>query len=659
MILTIYLLLAVIPQAQTPNPAPLDPPVAFIGGTYFPSAEAPGSTVASTSFELHYKLSQTLHVGGSVRIYLGYPWQGSALTTLRGNFFYNFQFDEPTEFDFASAEVPGNSNYELFQENAGTLWPRAFGYEVRPTNAARPLLKGQEIIFRLGDPAGGSPGYRLSEISSEFWILVEEKASSQDSFRRVYPLALFPQIEVGPTSTDRFEILVDSNGRPGQEFDLVIQARQNEDSYYRNSAIDRTYTGVVHLNSDPPIADLPAQISFVISDRGVKRLSLHPSVTQVHRISAVAQSNGSITGESNPFLVRKAPPGGGDDFRLLWGNLHVHTAVGGHAIRTPAQAYAYARDEQALDFMSLTEHCSTPIGNDFDWLALQDYSYTESVPGEFVAYAGYEWTSKAEGHRNVVFRNAEEFQNISCISEVNTAQGLLDAMENHRVLGIPHHTAWKDNGPVVWGADLIHANQPLVEIYSWHGSSEYLGNPLPMQMNPFKNHPAGLGVYVQEALKAGFKLGFTGDSDNHLGLAGSNVAFPERYSRMGLTGVYAGEFSRNGIWNALRNRRTIATTGARVLGEFTIAGNAIGDTFTTSQDPDLQVEVYGTAPIKKITIYRNGDEAVYVEKPFLRDLKISWTDPNTVPGQSYSYYVAIIQEDGHRAWFSPIWVNRR
>jgi uncharacterized protein DUF3604 len=659
MVFSIHLLLAFIPQAQTPDPAPLNPPVIFIGETYFPSAEAPGSTVASTSFELRYKLSQTLHVGGSVRVCLGYPWQGTTLTTLRVNFFHNFQLDEPTEFDYASVEVSGNNNYELYQENSGTLWPRSFGFEVRPTNAARPLLKGQEIIFRLGDTSGGSPGYRLSEISSQFWIFVEEKSFSQDSFRRVYPLALFPRIEVDPTSTDRFEILVDSNGRPDQEFDLVIQARQNQDSYYRNSAIDRSFVGVVRLSSDPPIADLPAQISFVASDRGVKWLSFHPSATQVHRISGVAQGDVSITGESNPFLVRNAPPGGGDDFRLLWGNLHVHTAVGGHGISTPVQAYAYARDVQALDFMSLTEHCSTTLGNDFDWSDLKDYGDTESIPGEFVAYVGYEWSSKAEGHRNLVFRNAEEFQNISCISEVNTAQGLLDTMESFRVLGIPHHTAWIDNGPVVWGADLVHANQPLVEIYSWHGSSEYPNNPLPIQMSPFKNHPAGLGVYVQEALKAGYKLGFTADGDNHVGLAGSNVAFPERYSRMGLTGVYAGEFSRNGIWSALRNKRTVATTGARILGEFTIAGNTIGETFATSQDPNLQIEVYGTAPIKKITIYRNGDQAVFVEKPFLRDLKISWTDPNTVSGKSYSYYVAIIQEDGHRAWFSPIWVDRR
>lgn len=644
-------------QLPAPSPSSLDSPLVFTGDPYFPSAEAPGSSPAIAQFEIRYRLSQEVRLGGGVRIYLGYPWLGQNQNRLRQHSWNNFQLEAPSDFDYARVSIPGYSDYELVQGDGVTRPDTQFGFEVRPTRADRPLTQGQEITFLLGDPSSGCPGYRMPKHSGGIWILVEESADAQQQHRLMLPLAHYPHIEVGPDSTDRFEVLVDSNGAPGDVFDVTIQARQNEDGFDTNSAIDRTFTGSVLLTSGQLIGDLPTRVSFGSKDRGVKRVRLHPDVLGVDRIEAVLESDPQVRGESNPFLVRHHIAGS-PYRRLLWGNLHVHSAVGGHGLGMPEQAFSYARDDAALDFIALTEHCSGVNDNQFNWFALRGFSDTESVADEFVAFVGYEWTSRSAGHRNVVFKNAAAEDEYFCRTYWATGQELLDWMVGRNVIGVPHHPAWQSSGPMDWGQALAHANQPLVEIYSWHGSSEYHGNPLPIHRDPAETHPPGLGVYVQEALRNGRKLGFSGDSDTHLVNPGSNIALPKRYSRLGLTGVYAGEFSRDGIWAGMMNRRTLATTGARILGAFLIETQGIGADFSLNRDPEFHLEVFGTAPIAEMTLYRNGDDPVLHLTPQQRDVALTWTDPNTTPGQRYSYYLKVIQEDGHRAWISPIWLDR-
>lgn len=642
---------------QPETPTPVTPPVVFEGGLYFPSAEQPGRTAAKTDFVLRYRLSQDIPLGGAVRMYLGYSWQGRALTVMRANIWHDFQLDRATAANYLTVEVPGNQNYRLEQPHAGGLWVRQCGVELHPTSAQASLRKGQELIFRIGDPSAGSPGYLLPKQSADVHFLVEERIDANTPFRLAYPAELFPRIEVGPTSTDRFTVLVDSICTPGERVRMIVQARQNADSFYLNSGIDRSFVGEVQLQSDRVISDLPTSIYFEAKDQGVKTLYFHPHELGVVRVQAHEQANPSVLGESNPLLVR-AQANGQPQARLLWGNLHVHSAVGGHALGNPTQAFAWARDTEGFDFMGLSEHCSMPGGNEFDWTLLRGLDEQESRPQSFVAFVGYEWTSDRAGHRNVILKHGADAGDVFCLGDGNRTRKLLTALEGHRAIGIPHHSAWAATGPMDWGDSLTHPNQPLVEIYSWHGSSEYPGNPLPMQQNAIKNHPAGLDAYVQEALRAGFRMGFTADSDHHMARPGSNISFPERYARMGITGVWSASHDRDGVWNGLTHRRTIASTGARAIGSFEVNGHVIGQEFWSADEPQLTVSIFGTDEITELTVFRDGSDAVLQLQPNQRDVQLKWTDPNTAPGELHSYYVRAIQADGHRIWLSPIWMRR-
>ena len=147
-------------------------------------------------------------------------------------------------------------------------------------------------------------------------------------------------------------------------------------------------------------------------------------------------------------------------------------------------------------------------------------------------------------------------------------------------LAVPHHTMY--GGPFFdqMGMKMEHMNpdifktkiMPVTEIYSTHGCSETEGCERSV-----------LGVNeersVNAALKKGFKWEFIGGSDNHESLLGHHFRVDKvprtinnehMQFRHGITAAYVDEFTRNGIFKAIKNRSVYATTGERILLSFDI-----------------------------------------------------------------------------------------
>ena len=120
------------------------------------------------------------------------------------------------------------------------------------------------------------------------------------------------------------------------------------------------------------------------------------------------------------------------------------------------------------------------------------------------------------------------------------------------------------------------------------------------------------------------------------------------------------------------NRNCYATTGARIVLGFTIAGHQMGSELSTATKPGLAITRYisgyvaGTTPVEKIEIIRNG-EILHTYTPQcasydfefddLHDLhNISLQDPKENTLFSF-YYIRVTQADGHMAWSSPIWID--
>ena len=295
---------------------------------------------------------------------------------------------------------------------------------------------------------------------------------------------------------------------------------------------------------------------------------------------------------SNPIHVQEDTPA----LRLYWGDMHAQTeeTVG---TGSPDEYFTYARDHAGVDFLGIQ-------GNDFQitaefWYELQEIVKRYNEPGRFLTLLGYEWSGNhpAGGDHNVHFLGDE---------------GPLHRSSHWQVPGDPG--PWADKCPVSTLVDLYRglddvfmiphiggrrANldyfdsevMPLIEIASAHGWFEWVW---------------------QEALERGYITGFAAGSDDHTGRPGTSRPTNGGMFgvRGGLLGAYAPDLQRRSIWDAIRARRTFASTGARMIVHLTAAGHPMGEVFCSTQPPVLDVKVAGAAPLEKVEVLR-GTQVVY------------------------------------------------
>ena len=178
-----------------------------------------------------------------------------------------------------------------------------------------------------------------------------------------------------------------------------------------------------------------------------------------------------------------------------------------------------------------------------------------------------------------------------------------------------------------WGkyhdAPIDHAIENVVEIYQGaRVSYEGLGAPQPtVGLRPGEKYtiasgkePAAAppdpildfgnrnaGVY-QNALRFRHRLGVFASSD-HI----------SQHCSYG--GVYVKDFTREGIIEGFKARRTVAATD-KIYLEFTCNDQPLGSIFENNGDkPKLSIRVDGTAPIKRVTLIRNETKSTGRSSP--------------------------------------------
>jgi len=364
----------------------------------------------------------------------------------------------------------------------------------------------------------------------------------------------------------------------------------------------------------------------------------------VHRVTLNHPNGHQRT--SNPVRVTAAAP----ELRHFWGDIHIHAEftdagwVGGNGFDN----YWFARDVASLDFAALSEHYGFFMGpNLLGRIAAATRVY--DAPGRFVTIQGVE-TASGQGHHNYYLRGDDRYDMFNPLNFFADEQGKLEYFRSQGtpVLGIPHHTALLD--PTDWRVT-DSAACTVVEVYSNHGSSEVAGQWWRHPAQRGADYSATMGVRGHDfltALQRGQKVGVIACSDDHLGRPGFE----------GLTCVPTPELQRQAVWDAIQSRRCYGTSGARTLVDFSIAGEPMGgELFLTPGTPlSADVRVNATASITKLEIVSNG-AVVATLAPGVRD----WVDPalglGRFDGTPRWFYLRIEQQDGHRAWTSPIWVS--
>jgi hypothetical protein len=514
-----------------------------------------------------------------------------------------FQTDDPGRDNYlsVSSSRPG-VRFELASQLVGPIMSGAITGAPRDRPFFRlaegRLETGDKVIITLGDRRGGSRGYLVPNFQTSglrMRVWVRHTATS--------PTIVLPEIQFpvsGLPETVHVRAFAPSVVRTGECARISVRT---EDRYFNRSGLAAPAYEL--RDGARVLARLPAGGPAVqvidgvcYGEAGVKRLE-------------VISADGQLSAETNPTLVEDAPGP-----RIFWGETHGHSGFA-EGNGTVNGYYTFARDDARLDFAALSEHDLWM--DDGEWEALRRGARTFTKEGEFIAFAGYEWTQQSAfgGHHNVIFRRHEGARRVP-VQEAPTLPPFYARLKAENAEGdvvvIPHaHMAgdFKTSDPAV---------ERMVEIASNHGAFEWLGK-----------------AYLAE----GHRLGFLGGSDSHTEHPGLRVLrrdTPQSDFPGGLAAVYAAERTTDSIFEALYARQGYATNGARIALRTSVNGSTDRE---IAPQPTARIEgrVAGVAPIASITLVKNG-----------RDVEtLDYTRLSSPPGRAGLLRIRLFSESDPKA----------
>lgn len=229
------------------------------------------------------------------------------------------------------------------------------------------------------------------------------------------------------------------------------------------------------------------------------------------------------------------------------------------------------------------------------WGRICDFLRNREESDGFVSLPGFEWQGTGEdGDHNVYFKTGGD------IELPARYQQLVEDYRGQDVIGIPHHLAYSlGNRGKNW-ATHDETFSPFVETFSHHGSSERDETPIPMKRHIHMG-PRVDETSVVAGIKRGYHFGIICSGDNH------EVPAMVRYGR---AGVWAADYSKDAIWDALVSRRVYGFTGPRVDVYAEAEGHPLGSVFSTASDEvAIDVRAAAASKVERIELYRDGDLA--------------------------------------------------
>ncbi len=457
-------------------------------------------------------------------------------------------------------------------------WGRWVTFETRSTLAFRlsgtELRKGDTITLTFGDRSGGGPGLRFQQWSNDR-VVFKTFVDLEGNGWLLSPA--WPAMEVVGEERIRFvNAVAPSIVETGEEFELFVRSEDR----FKNLASGTTPDLEVALGGET-VREVPAGSRAMHRVDGMRIES--PGVYRFH----VRSRDGTLQGTSNPVRVENEPTR-----RIYWGETHGHTGFA-EGQGSPDGYYRFGRDVARLDFLSLSEHDIWM--DDFEWKTLQEMVEKYRDPGRFTTLLGFEWTSRLPygGHHNVFFRDTPgrlrvPNQTAPLLDELY--EGLRAGNASEDVLVVPH--AHQPGDWTTSDGDL----ERLVEIQSGHGTFDWFGN---------------------KYLESGYRVGFVGASDNHVGHPGYSGMTNRQLG--GLAAVIAAENTADAIFDGLRDRATYATTGERIVLDADLNGVGIGKEQADAPGRTIRCTVNGTAPIDAVDVIKNG-AVVYTQRYLQTDL---------------------------------------
>ena len=593
--------------------------------------------------------------GGFIRVQLPDAWHAG-----ERNSAWRLQATNPAHDHFISAHASRtNAALETEVEDESSDWlvkgfrqgldgrSERYVFVVRVQLISGRLFEGDTLHVVYGDQSGGSRGMRAGVIhTAKERVLME---LSRNGVVSAIPIPNTPELHIQSGVGQKIWL----HGRS----DVVVK----DTSYLHLAVLDEHFNPVSEFEGELELTlitgnarfDIPGTVSM---PEGWLAIPFLPQESGILRVG-VSLRGGLFRAVSNPVRVHESEP----DREILWGDLHSHSHHSHDGVgKDPFQ---YARDIAKLDFYAVTDHSFSPQDGftrglgEHVWDAYTAMTDAYHAPGEFVTLHGYEASFRAPyGHHNIYFKGQPgpliQFDQIT----LEEAWTLLEAGE---VLTIPHHTG-KFPRPISWD---IHdsALRRNIEIYSGHGLSEAHdpSHPLAFEQSDFTSPSTSSppGSFAQDAWIKGLQMSTIASSDDHRSQPGK--------PHFGLVAVEALARERSQVFESLYQRKSYATTGVRMLMDFSIDGHPMGSNIEVHDAPTISFTLHGTDEIEEVELLRyTASDGHFEVRHHLEPaaLDFSWSRVDENLGEDAIYYLRVRQKNTIEgrpamAWSSPIWVS--
>lgn len=269
----------------------------------------------------------------------------------------------------------------------------------------------------------------------------------------------------------------------------------------------------------------------------------------------------------------------GTAYSLFWADTHCHSNMSADVEGETDEIIHFARDIAQLDAVCVVDNDYYPNKSltPAEWHVHQELCRHYTSDGRFVVFPGYEFTYHRSdltpdfNHRTVIYPQPGGMLRRRIDAGTRTDRELLAALGESEALCFPHHCSYEL---------LDEGRERNVEICSsWRVCMEETD-------------------FTMSQLKAGKRFGFLGCSDAHRANPGLGGA---------LTGVYAEALTPQALFDAYRQRRTVATQGFGIYIDFRVAGCFIGsETSLDSAPVSIDVYVLAPRPIVAADVVRDG-----------------------------------------------------
>ena len=556
----------------------------------------------------------------------------------------DIQRSDPSREHFVSVRAASNCRAE-------------FELSIRKRNIHFPeglVRHGRLITARLikGTVPAGIP-IRIS-YENTFAPYIAEEEQIWIRVNNVAPVKS-PILKVKAAEHEYFRIIAPSFARPGKKFEVLLVSLDRFDN-----ASSKVFKGEkLSLIDGPVIAKNicfsgSLRVPVRIKARGMYRFRFREAVSNAVRISVK---------DKGPY----------------WGDIHIHTKLSHDGQGT--DPYTYAREVSGLDFAGVADHWESlgPQG----YRILKKWAAKSNTPGTFVTVPADERNPREmTGHHNVYFLNDRIMDRYRAIYIENAKSpansfNLLGDLDQSEAIIIPHHTGIKFGNiqqgqkgigsAVNWDACDDNGLRPVMEIYSHHGQSEIYcpSHLLAYEWNRMRNPERRANTsnpgpfYAQDYWMQGKRIGVIASSDEHSGQGGRRHG--------GIAAVFAEDLTRKKLFKAIRNRRCYATTGERILVDFTVDKLPMGSVGKRRRGAEVNIllKIWGTDKLLRVDILRHrfGVDKGFVPlvsmcpKPESMDASISCRDTIEYP---CLYYARVVQEPlmwPAMAWTSPVWID--